>query len=117
MLGVPKSMHPALIALLFLLSTDASAEEDMNSATWLMAGCRAAVAGSKEDLFYQGYCVGYVTATVETLQGTVMCAPKGATEGEAVAIVAKYIDHRPGRQHENFRSLLREALIAAWPCK
>lgn len=117
MFGLPKTKYALLIAALFLLSIDASAAEDLNSANWFMTSCREAVAGSEENLFYQGYCVGYVTATVETLQSTVMCAPREATERKAVGIVVKYIDDRPARQHENFRSLLREALIAAWPCK
>jgi hypothetical protein len=52
-----KGVKKLLVAMLLLLPIDASAEEDPNSAKWLMPGCRAAVAGSNEELFYQGYCV------------------------------------------------------------
>jgi hypothetical protein len=43
--------------------------------------------------------------------------PDGVTTGQEVRVVIAYIDARPARMHEDFRSLALEALRAAWPCK
>ncbi len=62
----------------------------------------------------KGICLGMVTAIFDTHHQ--VCPPAGATVGQAIRVVVRYIDDRPARQHENFPKLTIEALRAAWPC-
>jgi hypothetical protein len=41
---------------------------------------------------------------------------EGVTQGQAVAVVVKYIEARPERMHESFGKLALLALVTAWPC-
>ena len=45
------------------------------------------------------------------------CNPPGVTNRQAMRVVIAYIERRPQRMHEDFRSLAAEALHEAWPCK
>jgi hypothetical protein len=85
----------------------------VDSASWVMAGCRAFVANGPEQ-FTQGFCVGAVR-TIVNLDSAV-CPPSGAAGDQGVRIVIQYIDSRPARLHEKFAKLASEALRAAWPC-
>jgi hypothetical protein len=103
----------ALSTGLFLICGADLAEESL-SANSKIIGCRNYVASSNDDLFLQGYCAGAVQALVEFAAGA--CAPKNATNMQAVQVVVKYIDARPTRLHENFNKLAAEALRQSWPC-
>ena len=105
--------HAAALSTGLFLTCAEVFEEDL-SANSKISGCRNYVSGSKDDLLLQGYCAGAVQALVEFAAGA--CAPKGATNMQGVQIVAKYIDARPARLHENFNKLAAEALRQAWPC-
>jgi hypothetical protein len=108
-----------MVAVLLLSGSAAYAEEDQNSANWVMPGCRAFAAPSpplrKRDISVGGVCTGAVWA-VRYLD-TAVCSPLQATADQAVRVVAAYIDARPARLHENFYLLAQEALRAAWPCR
>src|SRR5437870_3591848 len=105
-----------LAAAAMLPLQPARAEEmDLDSADYIMPGCRQFIVSNTPFYFLEGNCNGII----ETLQfmSPDVCAPPGSTLVEAVRIVVRYIDERPDRQQENFRILSLEALSEAWPCK
>src|SRR5262245_3262642 len=85
------------------------------SANTVMKGCRSYIAGDRyNEPFLQGVCTGEIDAIVDLSRS---CAPNGSTLGQAVRVVAAYIDARPARSHEDFSTLALEALKDAWPCR
>src|SRR5262245_18516067 len=68
----------------------------------------------------QGVCRGIIPPLNEPSQFSPphlrSCSPDGVTSGQAVRVVLAYIERRPQRMHENFKSLAIEALHEAWPC-
>jgi hypothetical protein len=124
-------------AALALIITAASAEEDIDSANSIMPGCRALL-GPKalDDPFRQGVCEGIISEIAFVgrailirpdpeksrfggILRQILCLdiPAGVTGGQRARVVVSYIDARPARMHEDFRSLALEALRYAWPCK
>lgn len=92
--------------------------ENIDSANQVMPWCRSFIGSEPGDPRNAGMCIGAVRAIViiEAAEGTI-CPPSGSSGGQWVRVVVQYIDNRPGRLHENFAILAREALRAAWPCK
>jgi hypothetical protein len=119
-----------------------AAGEDRDSANHMLPACKRFGTGSNEPPFWgafdQGECIGTVK-TVAFLAGTMnlsvlalsgegqvialkrnwSCAdiPDGVTVGQELRVVIRYIEARPNRMHEPFRSLALEALLDAWPCR
>jgi hypothetical protein len=91
------------------------AEENINSANFVMKGCREGVARGGSDLYRQGYCFGILTGLAYDNQ--MVCIPKGVTNEQTLRVVVRYIDQQPARLHESFRGLATEALRQTWPCK
>jgi len=114
-------MTKFVVAILLALTMPVSAQETsvQRSASEMLSGCK----GFLDDnitgvsMFYKGRCVGFLAGLVYGVGGEDFCLPKGATTGQAVAVVVKYIEARPERMHESFGRLALEALAAAWPCK
>jgi Rap1a immunity proteins len=107
------------VAILVALTMPASAE-DLNSANFLLPGCKGWLDREKklpapDEALVQGFCAGFVVGLVYGAGGN--CQPKGVTHNQSIAVVIKYIEARPERIHEPFVVLALEALIAAWPCK
>ena len=108
----------ALVAAM-LLGCGASFAQDLNSANFIVPGCRPFMArgplsGTLDDAFNAGRCAGIV----ETLASSgVVCRTEGVTIGQTIRVVLKYIDDRSARQNESFTVLALEALQAAWPCR
>ncbi|MDP9373252.1 MAG: hypothetical protein M3Q65_12525 [Chloroflexota bacterium] len=110
----------ALCAASGLWPAVASAQEDPGSATWVMPGCRAAIARADTgadtgEMYRRGVCDGIVSGI--SFMDADTCKPKGVTLGQMIRVVVRYIDARPARQHESFNGLALEALRAAWPCR
>jgi hypothetical protein len=104
----------AVAILLLALMMPASAE-DMNSANYILPGCKPLAPGSTAT-WKHGLCAGFV-AGVAFARKPIVCVPEEVTTGQVMAVVVKYIEARPERMHEGFGSLALEALTAAWPCK
>ena len=100
-------------------TSGASLADDIGSANVVMPGCRAMAMEAYEanTMFRGGVCFGVVTTLRFTGPAIALCIPDSVTNGQMVRVVAQYIDARPARLHENFKSLAVEALQAAWPCK
>lgn len=85
----------------------------------LYEDCRAA------NYFNRGYCGGYVTGIVDTLEAlqsrgvlpaTALCVPEDATKGQLADVVLKYLEQNPERRHLEAGGLVPEALNRAFPC-
>jgi hypothetical protein len=88
---------------------------DIGSANEVMRGCRAFIARTGDTAYMQGICAGKVEGVWSFATG--ICSPSEATMGQAIRVVARYIDERPARLHENFMILARDAMRESWPCR
>jgi Rap1a immunity proteins len=110
------------VAILLALTMPASAE-DTDSANYFLLGCKGLLGRdltttSKNMLTWKNtLCLAYIQGLLYAGGGNRFCQPNGATSGQGVAIVIKYIEARPERMHEPFGGLALEALEEAWPCK
>ena len=114
----------AAIIAASMLAPAIAADPDINSANYLMPGCRALIAfadhATTTDFAGSGVCLGTIntlgTLSVAGLLHSV-CIPQHATNGQVGRVVVQYIDAQPARWHENFIALAIEALDKAWPCQ
>jgi hypothetical protein len=103
----------------------------------LLLGCLPASAGfdtgnrihedcRSGNYFNRGYCGGYVTGIVDTIESlqargalpaNALCIPEGATKGQLVDVVIRYLEQNPERRHLEAAGLVPEAINAAFPCK
>ncbi|SRR6266446_6244758 len=60
--------------------------------------------------------VGYVLGVHDVYRGSLACGPSTATAGQLVDIVLKYLETYPEERHYNAASLVRNALMMAFPC-
>jgi hypothetical protein len=127
--------------LLALVVSAATAAEDVLSANHILPGCKQFFDRNPPSLggaLDQGICIGTVATIafmaensdigLTALSGEGVktainrhwrCAniPAGVTQGQMAQVVIRYIEARPNRLHEPFRSLALEALLDAWPCR
>ncbi len=105
---------PALLAIGCL-----SAQAGFDTGNRLYEDCRAA------NYFNRGYCGGYVTGIVDTIESLqlrgvlpadALCIPDESTKGQLVDVVLKYLEKHPERRHLEAGSLVPEALNRAFPC-
>jgi hypothetical protein len=110
-----KSLLSLLVGIIaaLTLSGGAAFAEDTGSATYMMRGCREALATPKDSAL-SVLCVGEIDGLGF---GSRTCFATGVTVEQMTRVVVQYIDARPARMHEDFRKLALEAMTAAWPCK
>lgn len=110
----------ALIAAFALNSDFAFAEADLNSADYIMPGCRALLEPDlPKDMnvkFLSAQCGAIISRLVYASSSNI-CPPNAVTREQSARVVVKYIDDLPMRLHERFFALALEALRVAWPCK
>ncbi len=79
-----------------------------------------------ENYFNRGYCGGYITGIVDSIEAmqasgllpaNALCIPEGATKGQLADTVARYLSDNPARRHLDAGSLVPEALKQAFPCR
>ena len=113
----------AVIAVMIFNCGVAIAGPDEASADYFMPGCRDAaslitlsVRESEEEAARMNFCAGIVVGLsfMGELHG--ICVPPDTTSQQAAGVVVQYIDGRPARTDEDFRSFAVEALRANWPC-
>ena len=103
-------MRRLLPALLMLGCLQAQAGFDTGNR--LFEDCRAS------NYFNRGYCGGYVTGIVDTIEALqARCVPEESTKGQLADVVIKYLEQNPERRHLEAGSLVPEALNRAFPCK
>ena len=93
---------PALavsVSLIACFTTGAGAEQsDTTSGNYMVKRCNP-----ERGLFMDGYCLGVIDTLVE-IAATNVCAPKLATREQGVRVVVTYLEARPHRLHESFKS-------------
>jgi hypothetical protein len=102
-------------ALALTVTSVWAAGMDVDSANYMMPGCRDWLGDAAANLFRQGRCAGVIEGLIYLNGGA--CRPEGSTREQSVRVVVAYIDARPAQMHERFDDLALEALRAAWPCK
>jgi hypothetical protein len=64
-----------------------------------------------------GSAEGYIWGIYHTLQDIkLLCVPNGTRNGQAIAVVKKFLEENPARQNLTASALTGEALIVAWKC-
>jgi len=88
-----------------------------------------AQAVSQSDYVDGGFCVGYVTGVIDdhfmwqvnegspTDPTKHFCMPDGATPGQAVRVVVKWLEDHPARLHERAIGLVLSALRESFTCR
>jgi Rap1a immunity proteins len=108
--------------LLFIIAYTACAAVDagFDSGNRLYEDCRS------ENYFNRGYCGGYVTGIVDSIEAmqasgvlpeSALCIPEGATKGQLADVVRQYLEDHPERRHADAGSLVPEALGRAFGCR
>jgi hypothetical protein len=112
----------------FMFTAAGMAQEDTESAGYLLPYCKLAPAQAGNKAYLVGRCMGLVQGISDTLglvkeansdKLTPLCVdrPKGVNTDLAVKIVASYGDAHPEQIHAPFTVLAALALTEAWPCK
>jgi Rap1a immunity proteins len=128
-------------ALMALLATTALAQQNKDSANYLLPACRAFVEPKElanVDPMDMALCLGTVLGLAHVAKYSVVSSaafsgpgksramkehwrcvdiPSDASQAELMHAVVGYIEARPKRLHESFRTLALEGLFDAWPCK
>ena len=116
------------ISLALVLSVAALAQlDDKFTAKYLLPYCRDAINNKaptmSSDAVMQGMCVGIIDA-INFMMSELppeekehrTCPPANVPLDQTVRAVIAYIEARPKRMHENFKTLVMEAIHDAWPC-
>src|SRR5262245_52578344 len=115
------------IAMALVVGRFASAQEDKDSANYMLRYCRAAANNEpltrSADAAMAGMCVGIIDGIAlmmsdfspEEKQKSSCPSSKVKLE-QIVRAVITYIGARPERMHENFKTLVIEAIHETWPC-
>jgi hypothetical protein len=115
------------VALVVAATTSAPAQQDKSSASYMLRYCRGAVNNEPPaqplDAVMQGMCVGIIDAINFMMSEFPpedkehrTCPPANVPLDQTVRAVIAYIEARPKRMHENFKTLVMEAIHDAWPC-
>jgi Rap1a immunity proteins len=110
-----------------MMGVSALAQENKQSASYMLPHCRAAV--NKEELarpadaVVRGVCIGIIEA-IDFMMSEFppqekqysSCPPSGVSLEQTVRVVITYTEGRPQRMNENFKTLAVEAIHDAWPC-
>ena len=106
----------AVILSIALAAPGARAQQDTNSANYIMLGCEAFLLDPipTSRLLVAGVCAGIID-TLQAIKPNI-CLPGISTRRLLVRGVVTYINNNPARLHENFIELAGEALKQTWPC-
>jgi len=115
------------IAMGLVVGTSALAQEDKDSANYMLRYCRAAVNNEAltrpADAAIEGMCVGIIDAIGFMMsefppqeKEKSSCPPSKVKLEQVVRAVVRYIEARPERMQENFKILVIEAFHDVCPC-
>ena len=111
-------MMRASIIIFIILYTSNSHAQPSRTGNDILPGCQAIVTNAlPNDRILNikiGYCMGAIAALGASDH---VCAPDSSTTGQAIRIVAKYLEDNPQRLQESFIDLAIDALGEAWPCE
>jgi len=110
-----------------VVAVSALAQEDKDSASYMLRYCRAAANNEPltrpADAAMAGMCVGMIDGISLMMSDfppeekeKSSCPPSKVKLEHIVRAVIAYIEARPERMNENFKTLTIEAIHEAWPC-
>ena len=108
-------MQAIMLGVVIGLMATAASAKDLDSANCIVPGCKATGVS-----FTAARCAGIIEGIAFMAENSdVACLdiPDGVTHGQMNRVVVSYIEARPSRMHEGFKSLALEALLNAWPCR
>jgi len=97
-------------AALTLLTSGAAWSMDGNDLVKLIPSYE----GNKAD-FSAGILMGYVVGVADIADGIRFCSPPGATNGQNIAIVVKYLRNNPEKWANSAEVIVMDALAKAYP--
>lgn len=111
-------MKTSLFVLFFIfLSTGfASAQATINSdgsGNALSAHCKG-YDTIHEGIYNSGFCLGFIEGVSSLVED---CEGPNVTLGQEIKVVLKYMDDHPEQLDQNAATLVRRALMNAFPCK
>lgn len=121
---IPGETMIARLALVLCLLVPTFAWADDNSGNSFERGCRMAIAREEASDLYEaarvGECLGAMR-TISILNNYLdprlkYCPPKGATTGQLIKIVLKYMDDHPEQMNKDFVHLSLIAINSVWAC-
>jgi hypothetical protein len=110
-----KQAMVAFIAML-LLPTPSQAQQGPNDSfgtDFMLPACQSVMRNS--GLYPAGLCLGLVRGMLFSAPD--ICPPQRSNLNQAVAVVIRYVEQRPGRWHESFMRLAYDGLLEAFPCR
>jgi hypothetical protein len=117
-------MRLSILVSAMALTVPALAQSDPSASTsTMLPHCRDwidRVPMKPADTALAGVCAGTVAAALH--YSTVLeapytsCPPKGATHGQAIEAVVRYLEAHPEVRDQDFRMQTLSALRATWPC-
>jgi hypothetical protein len=117
-------MRLSVLVLAMALTVPALAQSDPSANTnSMLPRCRDWIDRTPTkpaDTALAGVCAGTVAAALHysTLLEALYksCPPKGATNGQAIEVVVRYLQAHPEVWDQDFRMLTLSALRTTWPC-
>jgi Rap1a immunity proteins len=122
-------MRPLVLGITMglMMGVSALAQEDKDSANFMLRYCRAAANNEpltrSADAAMAGMCVGIIDGIALMMsdfppeeKGKSSCPSSKVKLEQIVRAVITYIEARPERMHENFKALVIDAIHDAWPC-
>ena len=96
--------------------------QDLNSGNGLLVSCQTSIRQmdnpgmtlSFSEGLYDGYCTGIVTGV--TAASPLVCPGKGATVGQEIRVVVKFLQDHPEKLNLRNTDLIEQALSEAFPC-
>jgi hypothetical protein len=118
-------MRLRTLCLLISIFLGSAAFADDDSGNDHERACRMAVTRADASNFYEAAKVGECLAAISTIiflnvfldKPLQYCPPKGATVGQHIKVVLKYMDDHPDQMNKNFVHLSLVAFNGAWPCQ
>ena len=113
------------LLLFCMASSEAQAQWEF-SGNELFSACRPAAANGTNEYYWDSmkcysYVFGVIDGMIDMTRGTggivrAPCFPNGASRGQVVDIVSRYLASHPESRHLNAGALVSAALYQAFPC-
>ena len=105
-----------VVASLLAGVTNVRSQQEIDSAGYVLTGCRLLASDTLERMFEQSRCADKIKMIFRHKNSAQNCTPRRSNIKENAASVVRYIESRPDRWHEKFAVLAEEALTEDWPC-
>ena len=111
--ALPVQAHTAFEDLML-----GNVEAGLSTKVGFYSGERLYLAANGDSTLFVAYVSGVIDAAplMPVFNRARFCVPRGATSGQAAAVVLKYLEANPATLHLSAAYLVRLSLHDAWPC-